>query len=160
MFHSSLIFNCSHRRSLCLEYTSYCLRFACLLLVVFSALYWLSWALTYCGFHLDDKSIQLSVFFLVYSLTSLYVLWIIPINSCQYDCVVDISGDSGKFGDIPIDFDDRLYIHPSDNSVTTITTIKLTGNENFRLWRSSMYSDLKARNKLGFFFMELLKRTP
>lgn len=49
-----------------------------------------------------------------------------------------------------IDFDDILYIHPSDNSITTIVTIKLTRNENFRLWRSSMIKGLKARNKLGF----------
>lgn len=49
-----------------------------------------------------------------------------------------------------IDFDDPLFVHPSDNSITTIITIKLTGNENYRLWRSSMLRSLKARNKLGF----------
>lgn len=27
-----------------------------------------------------------------------------------------------------IDFDDPIYIHPSDNSVTTVVTLKLTSN--------------------------------
>ena len=45
----------------------------------------------------------------------------------------------------PIDFDDPLYIHPSDNAVTSIITIKLSGNENYRLWRSAMTRGLKAR---------------
>ena len=49
-----------------------------------------------------------------------------------------------------VDYNDPLYIHPSDNSVTTITIVKLTGTENFRLWRSAMTRALKGRNKLGF----------
>ena len=57
---------------------------------------------------------------------------------------------SGSGKDDQINFDDPLYIHPSDNAVTSIITIKLTGNENFRLWRSSISKALKARNKLGF----------
>ncbi|XP_023756901.1 uncharacterized protein LOC111905437 [Lactuca sativa] len=60
----------------------------------------------------------------------------------------DTSGGSGK--DDQINFDDPLYIHPSDNAVTSIITTKLTGNENFRLWRSSISRALKARNRLGF----------
>ena len=48
------------------------------------------------------------------------------------------------------DFDDPLYVHPSDYAVASIITIKLTGNENYRLWRSAMSRGLKARNKLGF----------
>lgn len=57
-------------------------------------------------------------------------------------------GGSGKTE--IVDFDDFLYIHPSDNNVTTIVTIKLTGNENFLLWHSSMIRGLRAINKLGF----------
>ena len=48
------------------------------------------------------------------------------------------------------DYNDPLYIHPSDNSVTTITIVKLIGTENFRLWRAAMTRALKGRNKLGF----------
>lgn len=55
---------------------------------------------------------------------------------------------SGK--DDSINFDDPLYVHPSDNATTTIVTVKLTRNENFRIWRSSMSRALKARNKIGF----------
>lgn len=62
----------------------------------------------------------------------------------------DTPEGSGVPKDSPVDFDDPLYIHPSDNTVTSIITIKLTGNENFRLWRSAMTRGLKARNKLGF----------
>lgn len=43
---------------------------------------------------------------------------------------------SGKDDSNPINFDDTIYIHPSDNATTTIVTLRLTGNENFRLWRS------------------------
>ena len=67
-----------------------------------------------------------------------------------------MTGDNGKgtgsFGNNNnvIDFDDPLYIHPSDNSITNIINIKLLGTENYRIWRSSMIRALKARNKLGF----------
>lgn len=46
----------------------------------------------------------------------------------------DIPGGNGKT-DVTIDFDDPLYSHPLDTFVTTIITIKLMGNENFRLLR-------------------------
>lgn len=49
-----------------------------------------------------------------------------------------------------IDFDDPLYLHPSDHSITTIISFKLLGTENFRVWKSSMTRALKARNKQGF----------
>ena len=68
------------------------------------------------------------------------------------------TGPSGNNNNV-VDFDDPLYIHPSDNSITTIITIKLTGNENYRLWRSSMLRSLKARNKLGFIDGTLKKPT-
>ena len=64
----------------------------------------------------------------------------------------DPPGGSGK--DDQVNFDDPLFVHPSDNTVTTIITIKLTGNENFRLWRSSISRALKARNKLLFVFVD------
>ena len=66
---------------------------------------------------------------------------------------------SGSGKDDQINFDDPLYIHPSDNAVTSIITTKLTGNENFRLWRSSISRALKARNKLGFVDGNLKKST-
>ena len=50
----------------------------------------------------------------------------------------------------PVDYNDPLYVHPSDNSVTTITIVKLTGTENFRLWRAAMTRALRGRNELGF----------
>lgn len=59
----------------------------------------------------------------------------------------DPPGGSGK--DDLINFDDPLCI-PSYNATITIVTIKLTSNENFRLWRSSVTRALKDRNKLGF----------
>ena len=62
----------------------------------------------------------------------------------------DTPEGSGVPKEIPVDFDDPLYVHPSDNIVISIITVKLTGNENYRLWRSSMSRGLKARNKLGF----------
>lgn len=49
-----------------------------------------------------------------------------------------------------VNFDDSLYIHPFDNSMTAIVTIKLNGTKNFRIWCSSMIRSLKDRNKLGF----------
>ncbi|XP_023734895.1 uncharacterized protein LOC111882761 [Lactuca sativa] len=57
-------------------------------------------------------------------------------------------GSSAK--DDQVNFDDPLFVHPFDNSVSTIVTIKLIGNENFRLRKTSMSRALKARNKLGF----------
>lgn len=57
----------------------------------------------------------------------------------------------GSRNDDSINFDDPFYVYPSNDATTTIVTIKLTGNENFHLWRSSMSRALKARNKLRFF---------
>lgn len=31
----------------------------------------------------------------------------------------------------PANYDDPLYIHPSDNIVTTVVNFKITGTENF-----------------------------
>lgn len=60
---------------------------------------------------------------------------------------IETPGEGGK--DDQINFDDALYIHPSDNVVTTLITIRLTRSESFRLWRSSMSRALRA-TKLGF----------
>ena len=57
---------------------------------------------------------------------------------------------SGSGKDDQVKFDNPLFVHHSNNTVTTIVTIKLTGNENFRMWRSSMSRALRARNKVGF----------
>ncbi|KAL4580545.1 hypothetical protein LXL04_016743 [Taraxacum kok-saghyz] len=59
---------------------------------------------------------------------------------------------------VQTDFDDPLYIHPSDNAVTSISSVKLTGTENYRLWRSSIIRSLTARNKLGFINGSFKKR--
>lgn len=69
---------------------------------------------------------------------------------------LDDPGGSGSKND-SVDFDDPLYIHPSDNTANTIISIKLTGNENFKLWHSSMLRVLKARNKVGFVDCSLKK---
>ena len=43
-----------------------------------------------------------------------------------------------------------MFIHPSDNIVTTTVNLKLSGTENLCVWRSSMTRSLKTINKLGF----------
>lgn len=50
---------------------------------------------------------------------------------------------------VNVDFDDPLYLHPSDNSVIAIIIFKFLGTENFRVWKSSMSRTLKAKNKIG-----------
>lgn len=50
----------------------------------------------------------------------------------------------------PPTYDDHLYIHPSNNTITMIVNFKLTGTKNFHVWHSSMTTSLKRRNKLGF----------
>ena len=57
---------------------------------------------------------------------------------------------SGSKNDSVVNIDDPLYVHPSDNAVTSVINFKLLGTENYRVWRSSMIRALKARNKLGF----------
>lgn len=57
----------------------------------------------------------------------------------------------------PVNYDDPLYIHPSDNTVTTNVNFKLTGTENFYVWHNSMTRSLKARNKLGFVDRTVIK---
>lgn len=48
----------------------------------------------------------------------------------------------------PIDIDDPLYVHPSDNIITSVINLKLLGTKNFRVWRSSMIRALKLATNL------------
>lgn len=57
---------------------------------------------------------------------------------------------SGSKNESVINIDDPLYVHPSDNVVTSVINFKLLRTENYRFWRSSMIRAFKARNKLGF----------
>lgn len=61
-----------------------------------------------------------------------------------------IATDLGTKVPESVDYDDPLYLHPSDTTTVTIIGIKLSGSENYRVWRSSMIRSLKGRNKLGF----------
>lgn len=58
--------------------------------------------------------------------------------------------ETGTPQPVSADYDDPLYLHPSDNTAVTIISFKLTGAENYRIWRSSMIRSLRGRNKLGF----------
>lgn len=63
------------------------------------------------------------------------------------------SGSGSKTSE-SVNYDDPLFIHPSDN---TVINFKLTGTENFCVWHSSMTRSLKARNKLGFVKGKVIK---
>jgi len=43
-----------------------------------------------------------------------------------------------------------LYLHPSDTLGSVLTTVQLTGSENYSLWSRSMMINLRAKSKLGF----------
>lgn len=43
-----------------------------------------------------------------------------------------------------------LYLHPSDTPGSILTTVQLTGAENYSLWSRSMLINLRAKSKLGF----------
>ncbi|KAI3781841.1 hypothetical protein L2E82_11867 [Cichorium intybus] len=68
------------------------------------------------------------------------------------------SEGSGKSHD-SAEYDDPLYLHPSDNTIVTIIGFKLVGTENFRIWLNSMTRSLKGRNKLGFVDGSVIKPT-
>lgn len=61
-----------------------------------------------------------------------------------------MAGETGVKSPNSFDYDDPLYLHPSDNTTATIISFKLVGTENFRIWLNSMTRCLKGRNKLGF----------
>jgi len=43
-----------------------------------------------------------------------------------------------------------LYLHPSDTPGCVLTTVQLTGMENYSLWSRSMLINLRAKSKVGF----------
>lgn len=43
-----------------------------------------------------------------------------------------------------------LYLHNSDTPGSILTTVQLTGTENYSLWSRSMLINLRAKSKLGF----------
>ena len=43
-----------------------------------------------------------------------------------------------------------LHLHPSDTPGSLLTTVQLTGSENYSLWSRSMIINLRAKSKLGF----------
>nr|XP_019067572.1 uncharacterized protein LOC109119478 [Solanum lycopersicum] len=52
--------------------------------------------------------------------------------------------------DLVIPYTHPLYLHPSDTPGSVICPVKLTGSENYGLWRRSMRIALQATRKLGF----------
>ncbi|GAV65656.1 UBN2_3 domain-containing protein, partial [Cephalotus follicularis] len=49
-----------------------------------------------------------------------------------------------------IDFNDPLYLHPSDTPGINLVTEQLIGTENYGVWSRAMLIALTAKNKLGF----------
>ncbi|XP_076934819.1 uncharacterized protein LOC143601249 [Bidens hawaiensis] len=49
-----------------------------------------------------------------------------------------------------LDFNNPLFLHPSDTSNIAIINIKLKGTENYNIWENSMVLALKVKNKVGF----------
>ena len=57
--------------------------------------------------------------------------------------------DNNNNINVLIHIDDPIYVHPSDNAISSIINFKLTGPENYRLWRSSMVRALKLKTNLA-----------
>ncbi|XP_071741214.1 uncharacterized protein [Rutidosis leptorrhynchoides] len=49
-----------------------------------------------------------------------------------------------------LEFNDPLYLHPSDTSGASLITQKLKGTENYNVWSCAMKLALQTKNKLGF----------
>ncbi|GAV73454.1 UBN2_3 domain-containing protein [Cephalotus follicularis] len=49
-----------------------------------------------------------------------------------------------------VDFNDLLYLHPSDTLGVNLVNEQLVGTENYRVWSRAMMITLTAKNKLGF----------
>ncbi|GAV89281.1 UBN2_3 domain-containing protein, partial [Cephalotus follicularis] len=49
-----------------------------------------------------------------------------------------------------VDFNDPLYLHPSDTLGVNIVNEQLVGTENYGVWSRAMMIGLTAKNKLGF----------
>lgn len=43
-----------------------------------------------------------------------------------------------------------LYLHPSNTPGCVLSTVRLTGMENYSLWSLSMLINLRAKSKVGF----------
>jgi len=52
--------------------------------------------------------------------------------------------------ELVIPYTHPLYLHPSDTPGSVLCPVKLTGSENYGLWRRSMRIALQAKRKLGF----------
>ncbi|GAV59361.1 UBN2_3 domain-containing protein [Cephalotus follicularis] len=49
-----------------------------------------------------------------------------------------------------IDFNDPMYLHPSDTPGVNLVTEQLIGNKNYSVWSQAMMIAFKANNKTGF----------
>ncbi|XP_071690729.1 uncharacterized protein [Rutidosis leptorrhynchoides] len=49
-----------------------------------------------------------------------------------------------------LEFNDPLYLHPSDTSGAPLITQKLKGTENYNVWSCALKLALQTKNKLGF----------
>ncbi|XP_071727116.1 uncharacterized protein [Rutidosis leptorrhynchoides] len=49
-----------------------------------------------------------------------------------------------------LEFNDPLYLHPSDTSGAPLITQKFKGTENYNVWSCALKLALKTKNKLGF----------
>ncbi|GAV80218.1 UBN2_3 domain-containing protein [Cephalotus follicularis] len=56
-----------------------------------------------------------------------------------------------------IDFNDPIYLHPSDTPGINLVTEQLIGNENYGVWSRAMLIALRAKNKVGFINGSCLK---
>ncbi|XP_071739396.1 uncharacterized protein [Rutidosis leptorrhynchoides] len=63
----------------------------------------------------------------------------------------DSSVSSGSITKISkLEFNDPLYLHPSDTSGASLITQKLKGTENYNVWSCAMKLALQTKNKLDF----------
>ncbi|XP_071700223.1 uncharacterized protein [Rutidosis leptorrhynchoides] len=63
----------------------------------------------------------------------------------------DSSVSSGSITKIiKLEYNDPLYLHPSDTSGASLITQKLKGTENYNVWSCAMKLALQIKNKLGF----------
>lgn len=49
-----------------------------------------------------------------------------------------------------LDFNDPLYLLPSDTSGASILNFKLSGTENYKVWSCAMILALETKSKVGF----------
>ncbi|XP_071688694.1 uncharacterized protein [Rutidosis leptorrhynchoides] len=58
--------------------------------------------------------------------------------------------DAGSTKISDLEFNDPLYLHPSDTSGASLITHKLKGTENYNVWSCAIKLALQTKNKLGF----------